>query len=122
MKKYLMIMSVLSLGLLGVFYGLNEVWFDSYLHSHFATLIVFFLLQSIPIGWVMDQAIKEPSSFVIYVVGAIGLRMITGLFFVLILFFLNIPHINQLAIQFVGVYLLYLGFELSIVLTNLRRN
>lgn len=121
MKRYLITMSVLSAVLVGIFYLQGSV-LGYQLHSQFAALVVFFFLQSIPIAWLLSMAHKSTSDSPMYVMASVGFRMITGLMLLLVLFFLKVDNMNALAIQFAAVYLLYLIFELSVVLANLRRN
>jgi hypothetical protein len=79
-------------------------------------------LQSFPIAWLLKQGEKNPSSFPMFAMASIGFRMITGLFMLLVFFFLDIEGIVQFSYQFMGVYLVYLVFELMVVLANLRPN
>ena len=103
---------------------LADYWFGESLGLHplFTLLVLFFLGQSLPIGWLTSIALRNPSQSSIIFIGAIGFRMITGLGLLLVFYFFNIPDLTYLSIQFVGVYLFYLVFELTVVLTNLRRN
>lgn len=122
MKRYLYLTALISVLLLATYFGLNESVLDGYLHSKFPVLVGFFFVQSFPIGWILDQGRKDPQSFPMYAIGSIGFRMITGLFLLLFFYFIKTEDIVSLSIQFTGVYLLYLVFELTVVLSNLRRN
>ncbi|MEQ9402578.1 MAG: hypothetical protein RIM99_03240 [Cyclobacteriaceae bacterium] len=121
MKRYLIVTSIVS-ALLFVGYFLFESFYGGILHSKFPFLIGFFYVQSFPIAWMLRQGEKDRSSFVIYAIGSIGFRMITGLFLLLVFFFMKVDQIIEFAIQFSAVYLVYLVFELIVVLANLRRN
>lgn len=121
MKRYLIVSSVVS-ALLFAGYFLFNHYYGGILHPKFPFLIGFFYFQSFPIAWMLRQGEKDRSSFVIYAIGSIGFRMITGLFLLLAFFFLKTDQIIDLAIQFSAVYLVYLVFELIVVLANLRRN
>ncbi len=79
-------------------------------------------MQSFPISWMLRQGERDSSSFVMYALGSIGFRLITGLFLLLLLSFLAGDQLPALAIQFSVVYLVYLVFELLMVLATLRRN
>ncbi len=57
-----------------------------------------------------------------FAIASIGFRMLTGLFLLLVFYFLKVEDIVQLSYQFLGVYLVYFVFELIVVLANLRRN
>lgn len=122
MKRYLFLTAAISAVLIAVYYGLNEPFFNGYLHEKFPALIGFFFVQSFPIGWILSQGQKDPQSFPMYAIGSIGFRMITGLFLLLFFYFMKVEEIIPLSIQFTGVYLIYLVFELIVVLSNLRRN
>ena len=122
MKKYLFTSLLISALLLAVYYLLNQQFFNNFLHPHFPTLIFFFFFQTIPIAWILNKGLKNPPDFPMYAMASIGLRMITALFFLLILYGLKVGDIQSLGIQFMGVYLIYLVFELTVVLANLRRN
>lgn len=121
MKRYFVVTSLVSL-LLFIGYFLVGVWLPGVLHPKLPLLIGFFFLQSFPISWMLMQGEKDPSSFVIYAIGSIGFRLITALFLLLLFFFLKVDEIVVFAIQFSVVYLVYLVFELIVVLSNLRRN
>lgn len=70
----------------------------------------------------LKQGEKTPTNFPMFAIASIGFRMITGLFLLLIFYFLKVDQIVYLSYQFLGVYLVYLVFELMVVLANLRRN
>lgn len=122
MKKYLLPATGISLFLFLTFYYLNDPLLGGWLHTYFGYLILFFFLQTFPVAWILDLAVKTPDQFPIYVIGAITFRFLTGLFLLLIIYALKAPDIGRLMIQFVGVYLAYMVFELIVVLANLRRN
>lgn len=122
MKKYLFAPTVLTvLGVL-LFYLGNEALTGSRLHEKFPALLAFFFLQSLVVAWLFDQGEKDNWKSPIYALGAVTFRFLTALFFLLILFVLEPDHIKALMIQFAGLYLVYLIFELFAVLPNLRRN
>lgn len=119
MRTYLLWSIVLS----GCLYLVNYLFGSSLgLHPLFPLMIFFFLGQSVPIGWMMDIALRNQSQSTIIFVGSMGFRMITGLGLLLVFYFFEVSDLTPLSIQFIIVYLFYLVFELSVVLTNLRRN
>ncbi len=122
MRRYLLFTILLSVSLLACFYVVQKFLLIELFHDFFPILITFFFLQSIVISWILRQGEKNKSSFPIYVIASIGFRMITGLFLLVVFFVLEVEKIRLLAIQFVIVYLVYLVFELMVVLSNLRRN
>lgn len=122
MKKYLLISTGLSLFFLLVYYLGNSVIFSGYLHSHFPGVIIFFFLQSLIVAWLLNEGQKSNWESPIYALGTVSFRLLTGLFFLLILFTMEIQNIKELMVQFIALYLVYLMFELFTVLSNLRRN
>ncbi|MDW3196306.1 MAG: hypothetical protein R8G66_28290 [Cytophagales bacterium] len=120
MKKYLFTSLGISLVLVAVYFwngfGLIE------LHSHFPYMVLFFFLQSLLISWLLSLAEKDRPRLPLYAIGAVSLRFLTAIFYLLILILLKVEDLRPLIIQFMVVYLLYMVFELSIVLANLRPN
>ncbi len=120
MKKYLLTSIGISLVLLVVYFldGLHLVE----LHAHFPYMVLFFFLQSLLISWLLSLAEKDRPRLPLYAIGAVSLRFLTGIFYMLILILLKVEDLRPLIIQFGVVYLLFMVFELSIVLANLRPN
>ena len=120
MKKYLFTSLGISLVLVAAYFmngfGLIE------LHSHFPYMVLFFFLQSLLISWLLSLAEKDRPRLPLYAIGAVSLRFLTAIFYLLILILLKVEDLRPLIIQFMVVYLLYMVFELSIVLANLRPN
>ncbi len=121
MKRHLISSLVVSVLLLLIFYLVDASLPYRYLHTKFPVLVGFFFLQSLPIAWMLQKGEKDKTNFPMYVIGSIGLRLITSLFLLLIFYTLKIPDIIKFSIQFAGVYLVYLIFELTVVVSNLRR-
>ena len=122
MKRNILFSLTISGVCLFTYYFLNDEFFNGGLHRFFPTLTIYFFLQSILIFWLVDLAAKEEWKNPIYLLGAITLRFILGLFGILILYTLDQEHLKPLLLQFVCLYLGYLIFELFAVLPNLRRN
>lgn len=122
MKKYLIISTSISLGFLLLFFGANDALFASKLHAKFPAMIFFFFLQSLVVSWLLYEGKKNNWESPIYALGTVTFRLLTGLFFLGILMYMKIDGIKALMVQFMGVYLVYLIFELFTVLSNLRRN
>ena len=120
MKKYLRVSIGISFVLLLVYFlnglGLME------LHGHFPYMVLFFFLQSLLISWLLSLAEKDRPRLPLYAIGAVSLRLLTAIFYMLISILLKVEDLRPLIIQFMVVYLLYMVFELSIVLANLRPN
>lgn len=120
MRKYLLVSAGISLTLL-IFYLLGGFGFLA-LHAHFPYMILFFFIQSLLISWLLALAEKDRPRLPLYAIGAVSLRLLTAIFYMLILILLKLEDLRPLIIQFMVVYLLYMLFELSVVLANLRPN
>ena len=122
MKKYLVPSVIISTILLLAYYLINDSLLDGMLHAQFHILVIIFFAQSVPVAWLMQMAQKETSQFPIYIIGAVGFRMITSLMVLTIFYLLKTPDLFPFMVQFSILYLVYLIFELIVVLANLRRN
>ncbi|REE00504.1 hypothetical protein [Marinoscillum furvescens] len=122
MKKYLILSALLTVCCLALYYLANDLWLEGFLHAKFPTIVGFFFIQSLIVSWVFAQAEKDNWQTPIYALGAITFRLLTGFFFLAVLFVMKLDDMKALMIQFVGLYLTYLVFELFAVLPNLRRN
>lgn len=121
MKKYLPVFAGVSIVLLILYYTLNDLAFNNYLHDLFPLLVIFFFGQSLVIYLLLKRGSKDESKFGIYALGSIVFRLITAIFLLIVLFLLKVANPVPLAVQFMGVYLLFLAFELIMVISNLRR-
>lgn len=92
------------------------------LHAQFPYLVLFFFLQSLLISWLLSMGEKDRSRLPLFALGAISLRFITGIFYLMAVFLMKVDDLRTLIIQFAVVYLLFMVFELSLVLANLRPN
>ncbi len=122
MKKYLVPSAVITAILVATFYLANDRVLGGVLHKYFDILVLIFFVQSVPVAWIMKQAQNDASQFPIFVIGAIGFRMITSLMILTIFYLLKTPDLFSFMVQFSILYLVYLIFELIVVLANLRRN
>jgi hypothetical protein len=85
-------------------------------------MVGFFFIQSLGISWLLVLGEKDREKLPIYALGSVVLRFVSGILFLLVFFVVGLENPEALVIQFMGVYLLYLIFELTTVLSNLRRN
>ncbi len=122
LRKYLIPSLIITSVLLLAFYSFNESYFSGYLHDHFSVLVILFFIQSVPVAWLMEEGQKDVTQFPTYFIGAVGFRMITSLMLLVIFYVLDTPEFVRLTVQFSVLYLVYLVFELIVVLANLRRN
>lgn len=122
MKKYILLSLALSVVLLLIFYFLNDVVLNSYLHPNFPALVIFFFIQSFAIAWMLSMGEKDRAQFPIYALGSVAFRFVSGILFLIIFFVIDVENPVALTVQFMGLYLAYLIFEIIVVLANLRRN
>ena len=122
MIKYLINPTLITVLLAaGYFIGAGK-WIPGGLHPLFPWLILFFYLQSFAVAWLFSEAEKTRWQSPLYALGAITFRLLTAMFFLVILFVSKPEQIKSLMIQFITLYLAYLIFELFALLPNLRRN
>lgn len=99
--------------------------FEHYLpwdfHIYFPWIVGFFFLQSLFISWILFLGEKNNTQFPNFVIGSLVIRFVTSIFLLLVFFVFGLENRVSFVVQFVAVYLSYLIFELTIVLTNLRR-
>lgn len=122
MKRYLIGSSILSAIVLLVYYCLNQNVLNGWLHAYIPGITVFFFFQSLVVSWMFQLAEKDNWENPIFTLGSVVFRLLTGMFFVLVLYSLKPENLKPLLLQFVIIYLVYLVFELFAVLPNLRRN
>ncbi len=122
MRRYLITAVILTAVFLLGYYLLNGGLFQGYLHPQFPTMIGFFFFQSLIISWMLRSAEKDQENFPLYALGSIIFRFISGILMILVFWIAGVTELTALLIQFMGVYLTYLIFELIVVLANLRRN
>ena len=91
-------------------------------HHHFPFITGFFFIQSIVISWMYERAKKKAETSIFYFLGATVFRLMTLI--LLLGFFMVIKGQNfqLLLFEIIGLYLVYLVFELRYVLVNLQRN
>lgn len=121
MRKYLPVFAIISIALILAHYLLNDLLFNNYLHRLFPWLVCFFFLQSVVIFWLLKKGNKDKTKFGIYALGSIVFRLVSTVCVLIILFLVKVENPVPLAIQLMGVYLLFLAFELIMVIRNLRR-
>ncbi|WP_258103090.1 hypothetical protein [Marinoscillum sp. MHG1-6] len=122
MKKFLFGTFLITLLALICSYFLNDVVFKGILHRELPAAIFFFFGQSLVVAWLYNLSEKEGWKNPIYTLAAVTFRLLTALFFILVLYAMKPEDIKSLMLQFVILYLVYLIFELFAVLPNLRRN
>jgi len=122
MRRNVIFSMAIALSLLLLFQFCNDLIFSSTLHELFPSLVLFSFLQSLIILQIIKLGQQTEWKSPVYALGIISVRLVTSLIFLAILGIKQTNDIKSLSIQFMGVYLIYLIFELNAVLANLRRN
>jgi hypothetical protein len=122
MRRNVIFSMAIALSLLLLFQFCNDLIFSSTLHELFPSLVLFSFLQSLIILQIIKLGQQTEWKSPVYALGIISVRLVTSLIFLAILGIKQTNDIKSLSIQFMGVYLIYLIFELTAVLANLRRN
>ena len=89
------------------------------LHATFKTMVLFFSIQTFAL-WRMESLV--PQEWQVYVsLVKITVRFLSSLVLIAVLLYSHDERV-LLTIQFIGLYLTYMIFEIVFALTNLRRN
>ena len=70
----------------------------------------------------LKRSEENPQQGPLLIIASIGFRMLTSLFLLPVLSFSQIDDLHTLTMQFLILYLVYMVFEMMVVLVNLRRN
>jgi len=89
------------------------------LHAHYHTIIYFYYIQSLLIGLLLFFGLDSKSSPIFFLAGMV-LRLVTAILFIVASSFILIDNMVQYIINFTLFYLIYLVFELTTLLSNLR--
>lgn len=119
MKKYVLASAGISLVSLLIYFLLGS---RLGLHPFLAWVILFFLLQSLLVGWIFSLGERDRERWITFVIGGMSIRLVTGVIFLVVLILTGMVNTVALVIQFGALYLVYLVFELIVALSNLRRN
>lgn len=92
------------------------------MHDAYLWMMVFFFLQSIFIAFLHHQGIKDPQKLAIYFLGGTVFRLLTILLMLAVIYIAKVPDHILLTINSAVIYLLYLVFEIILLLVNLRPN
>jgi hypothetical protein len=119
-RKYLYTIAAITIGLLSL--PLLEKSLPWSLHDQYINLLIFFTLQSLVIAIMLRQGEKKPERMPLFALATVSFRLITALIFLIVMYLVGVEEVTNFAAHFVAVYLVYLVFELTLVLTNLRRS
>ena len=94
-------------------YLFNDIWY----------LLAFFFALSYVTSMLTEHGIKkDPKNFQIFYFGGMMFRVILCMIVALIIIYSGTENLFNFIINFFGLYLLFLGFEIYSLLTNLRAN
>jgi uncharacterized membrane protein len=100
---------------------LNDYW-TLQLHPLFGPLVIFFFFQCLIVALLFYLGQKDKEKFPLYALGSVVFRLVSSFIALIVFFIMGVENAKSLSLQFMAVYLLFLVFELTVVLTNLRRN
>ena len=122
MNNYLKLL-LFSAVVAGTSYALKFSGAGEYIHSAALASVIFFTLQSLLLLWAESKFVNnDGQNFVLFIIGSISFRLLTSLV-VAIVYLVAIGEENtSFILTFFTLYLLFLGFELFTLMTNLRSN
>ena len=92
------------------------------IHESYAWVILFFYLQSIFVAYLHFLGVKDRPKLAIYFLGGTVFRLLTVLLMLVVIYIAKVPDHVLLTINSALIYLLYLVFEIILLLVNLRPN
>ncbi|MEL6560328.1 MAG: hypothetical protein AAFQ94_19215 [Bacteroidota bacterium] len=93
-----------------------------YIHDAFTWMMLFFLIQSLFIAYLHFLGQKDPQKLPLYFFGALVFRMLTMILMLGVIYIGKVPDHILFTINSGIIYLLYLTFEIILLLVNLRPN
>ena len=111
----------LLLGLLVYILKLSD--FKEYLHSALWGTLVFYFVQGLIINLSIDWAKKNSTDKLhLFLLGSVAFRLLTSIFACIFVLLIGIEEVQLFIINFFAVYLVYLVFEMTSLVANLRPN
>ncbi len=122
MNNYLKLF-LFTLVIIASYFALSLSAFGQHLHSTALAAIVFFALQSLLLLWAESIFVNNNGqNFVLFVIGSISFRLLTSLMVAITYLVAVGEETTSFILTFFALYLLFLGFELFTLMTNLRSN
>ncbi len=122
MKDYLKLLAF-SAGTALLLFLLRKLGLGDYFHSTWPFMVIFYFLQSLAILFVQKLIVRDQNqNFVLFVIGSISFRLLSSLLVAVAYLVAAGGQTTRFIIMFFALYLLFLGFELFTVMTNLRSN
>lgn len=116
--------SLLLTGLLGIVFFVAERFFQpDWLHPYWPYLLLFYTMLSVLLHRLMSY-VKDPKSaqFTTFFLAFTTAKLILCLTFMGVMLYNNVPGLNGFVISFLGLYLVYTGFEIYGLTRKLRRD
>lgn len=114
---------VFSILLVGITYLLTLSEFSEYIHSAIWGSLVFYFVQGLVINLAIDWAKRNSHDKLhLFLLGSVAFRLLTSIFACIFVLLFGIGDPELFIINFFGVYLLYLIFEMTSLVANLRPN
>ena len=114
---------VFTIVLAGIVYLLNQSDFEEYIHTAIWGALIFYFVQGLVINLSIDWAKKNSQDKLhLFLLGSVAFRLLTSIFACIFVLLFGIGDQEMFIINFFGVYLLYLVFEMTSLVANLRPN
>lgn len=122
MKAYIKLL-LFSVAIAVLLLALVGFGFEKYIHSAWPFMLLFYFLQSLLILIAEKRITRgKNQNFVLFVIGSISFRLVSALLAAVAYLLLAGQQNTHFILLFFGLYLLFLGFELFTLMTNLRSN
>ena len=109
--------------LAGIVYLLKQSDFEEYIHTAIWGTLMFYFVQGLVINLSIDWAKKNSQDKLhLFLLGSVAFRLLTSIFACIFVLLFGIGDQEMFIINFFGVYLLYLVFEMTSLVANLRPN
>ena len=106
-----------------VVYFIKASDFNEYLHSGLWGALVFYFVQGLMINLSIDWAKKNSADKLhLFLLGSVAFRLLTSIFACIFVLLIGIDEVQLFVINFFAVYLVYLVFEMTSLVANLRPN
>jgi uncharacterized membrane protein len=116
--------SFLLTALLGIVFFVADRFYKPYwLHPYWSYLLLFYVMLSILLHRLMSF-VKDPKSaqFTIFFMAFTTAKLILSLAFMGVMLYNSVPARKTFVLSFLGLYLVYTGFEIYSLTRKLRRD